>query len=130
MNSLEYLQQSAIAIFFYDFTNTVQTLLLREKLLEKEKQNKSLNMSQMMLSHEFRAPLASTLMVLQTLLETTKDEPRRKIILIVISQINLLLYLVNDILDLKMLDQNKFISRQEEFNVAETIKFVISIFDQ
>ena len=123
------MQQSAIAIFFYDFTNTVQTLLLREKLLEKEKQNKSLNMSQMMLSHEFRAPLSSSLMVLQTLLEMTKDEPRRKIILMVISQINLLLYLVNDILDLKMLDQNKFKSRKEEFNVAETLKFVISIFD-
>ena len=68
-------------------------------------------------------------MVLQTLLEMTKDEPRRKIILMVISQINLLLYLVNDILDLKMLDQNKFKSRKEEFNVAETLKFVISIFD-
>ncbi len=97
------MQKRATAIFLYDFTSTIETLLLREKLLEKEKQNKSLNLSQMTLSHEFRAPLSSTLMLLESLLASIDDEQLRQIIMTVISQINLLLYLVNDILDMKML---------------------------
>ena len=48
----------------------------------------------------------------------------------VISQINLLLCLVNDILDLKMIEQNRFIKRIETFSPMQTIKFVIEIFAQ
>ncbi len=103
-------------------------MLLREKLLEKEKVNKSLNLSQMTLSHEFRAPLSSTLMLLESLLSSIKDEQLRQMIMTVISQINLLLYLVNDILDMKMLRQKKFIKKEEEFNPTETLQFVASIF--
>jgi len=47
----------------------------------------------------------------------------------VISQINLLLCLVNDILDLKMIEQNKFIKRIETFRPAQTFKFIIDIFE-
>ena len=60
-------------------------------------------MSEMTLSHEFRSPLGSTLMLLETLLQTIVAEKARQIILLVISQINLLLCLVDDMLDLKMI---------------------------
>jgi signal transduction histidine kinase len=103
-------------------------LLLREKLIFEQQENKSLNLSQMTLSHEFRAPLSSTLMLLETLLVSITDEKLRKLIMTVISQINLLLHLVNDILDIKMIDQNKFIRKYEEFDPAETLKFVKKIF--
>ena len=43
-------------------------------LLEKEKQNVSLNMSQLTLSHEFREPLSSTLMLLESLLAGNLDK--------------------------------------------------------
>lgn len=46
----------------------------------------------------------------------------------VISQINLLICLVNDILDLKLLDQNKLQQKITEFNPNETFKFVMNIF--
>jgi len=59
----------------------------------------------MTVSHEFRTPLSSNLMLLQSLLQMTLDETQRGIILIMISQINLLVCLVNDILDLKMIEQ-------------------------
>ena len=108
VKSLEFLQKNAIAIYFYDFTATIQALKLNKMLLEKEKQNASLNLSQMTLSHEFRAPLSSTLMLLESLLLKCEDETHRQIIRMVISQINLLICLVNDLLDLKMLDQGKF----------------------
>ena len=97
-------------------------------LLEKEKQNASLNMSQLTLSHEFRSPLSSTLMLLESLLAGVKDENHRQMIRMVIAQINLLICLVNDILDLKMLDQNKFEAKITEFSPNETFKFVLNIF--
>ena len=69
-----------------------------------EKGNKSLHLSQMTLSHEFRSPLHSCLMLLESLLMQVFDEAVRKMILVLVSQINLLLCLVNDILDMKMID--------------------------
>ena len=58
----------------------------------------------MTLSHEFRTPISSTLMMLESLLRGIVDEAQRHIIFMVISQMNLLLCLVNDILDLKMIE--------------------------
>ena len=58
----------------------------------------------MTLSHEFRAPLSSALMLLETIMQSVKDEQLRNLVMTVISQINMLLYLVNDILDLKMIN--------------------------
>ena len=69
-----------------------------------ESKNKSLNLSQMTLSHEFRSPLNSCLMLLESLLMRVFEEALRKMILVLISQINLLLCLVNDILDMKMIE--------------------------
>ena len=66
----------------------------------------------MTLSHEFRSPLQSCLMILESLLCKVLDDAMRSTILVLIGQVNLLLCLVNDILDMKMIDQDRFISRQ------------------
>ena len=58
----------------------------------------------MTLSHEFRQPLTSTLMLLQTILINSKNEATKETLKIVMTQINLLLCLVNDTLDLKMIE--------------------------
>ena len=47
-------------------------------------------------------------MLLETIMQSVKDEQLRNLVMTVISQINMLLYLVNDILDLKMINSNKF----------------------
>ena len=39
VKSFDFMQKRATAIFFYDFTSTIETLLMRDKLLEKEKLN-------------------------------------------------------------------------------------------
>lgn len=93
-----------MAVYLYDFSTQVNMLKLKDELIQKENQNYSLNLSQMTLSHEFRAPLSSTLMLLEALFQDINEEALRKIILMVISQINMLLCLVNDILDLKMIE--------------------------
>ena len=56
------------------------------------------------MSHEFRAPISSTLMLLESLLEREIAQASRNIVLIVIHQMNLLLCLVNDMLDMKKIE--------------------------
>ena len=65
--------------------------------------NDKLTLSQITMSHEFHVPLTTTLMMLESLLSHLLENSLRQIILIVISQINLLLCLVNDLLDHKMI---------------------------
>ena len=69
----------------------------------------------MTISHEFRTPLASILTLLESLRIKELSSAARDIIFIVISQINLLLCLVNDILDLKLIEENKFVAKKELF---------------
>lgn len=85
-------------------------------------------MSQVNLSHEFRAPLTSSLMLLEGMLQTVFDEALRRVIFIVISQMNLLLCLVNDLLDLKMIEQGLFTDQIAKFKPLETFDFLIDIF--
>ena len=84
----------------------------------------------MTLSHEFRAPLSSILMILEGMLQLIVDGVLREKILIVIAQINLLICLVQDMLDYKMFEQGQFVTRKERFSPAETFRFVLSIFAQ
>ena len=70
----------------------------------------------MTLSHEFRTPLSSILMVLENVLQSALKDEARRFILLVISQVNLLLCLVNDMLDLKMIEVGRFVSRKETFS--------------
>ena len=47
---------------------------------------------------------------------------------IIITQINLLLGLVNDILDYKLIEENNFLPKNELFSLQETFKFILEIF--
>ena len=87
-----------------------------------------LSIRQMTLSHEFRTPLSSSLMVLEQLLQYELHDQCRRLVLLIVSQINLLLCLVNDMLDLKMIEMGKFVTRREPFEVNQTFKFILDIF--
>ena len=47
---------------------------------------------------------------------------------IIITQINLLLGLVNDILDYKLIEENNFLPKNELFSLQETFRFILEIF--
>ena len=65
--------------------------------------------SQTILQHEFRTPLSTSLMFLEGILNSsTLTEEARKLLIIVVSEINLLLSLVNDMLDLKLIELGRF----------------------
>ena len=51
-------------------------------------------------------------------------------IFMLIAQVNMLLCLVTDMLDLKLIEQGKFVKRKETFTVVDIFQFVLGIFGQ
>jgi len=51
-----------------------------------------------------------------------------KIVFLVISQLNLLLCLVNDVLDMKMIEQGKYEPKLEKFSPQGILKFIVNMF--
>ena len=60
-----------------------------------------------MLSEEIHVPLTSTLMLLQSLSKTVV-ETHKRLLLIVISQINMLICLISDVMDCKLIQMGQF----------------------
>ena len=79
------MQQPATAVYFYDYTNQFKALQLGNKVLEQEQHNNMLQIRQMTLSHEFRSPLSSILMVLENVTQSQLKDDVRRWILVVIS---------------------------------------------
>ena len=53
----------------------------------------------------------------------------RNTLLIIVQQINLLLSLVNDMLDIRLIFEGKFVPKNEHFKPRETFKFIKDMFD-
>ena len=109
-------------------THHIESLKLESEVLEQKNRHDSIVNYQMTISHEFRTPLASSLMFLESLLGEQMTTQARHLIKIIISQINLLLCLVNDILDLKLIEENKFVPKNEIFSPRDTFNFITSMF--
>ena len=67
-------------------------------------------------------------MLLESLLNENITAQAMHLIKIIISQINLLLCLVNDILDLKLIEENKFVPKNEVFCPRDTFNFITNMF--
>ena len=62
---MELYDRPAAAIFFYDFTHKVETAFLESKIDKQKLNKKALKKTQLTISHEFRTPLASVLMIIE-----------------------------------------------------------------
>ena len=62
---LEYLNSTAIAIYFYNMTSHVNQICLESQILEEKNKNDTLESLTSTISHNFRAPLATSLMYLE-----------------------------------------------------------------
>ena len=80
------------------------------------------------MSKDFRQPLSNCLVFLQNLLSGNLTAQQIKVVNILIAQINLLLALVNDILDLKMIEDGLFEPKKQLFNPTKTLEFIKSMF--
>ena len=61
-------------------------------------------------------------------MDTTLSANALRIISLIISHMNLLLSLVNDVLDIKMIKHNKFEVKSETFNPINLLDFIIAMF--
>jgi signal transduction histidine kinase len=67
-------------------------------------------------------------MFLQSLLSSQLSEQVCNIVKLVIAQVNILLALVNDVLDLKLIEENQFEPNLQIFNLKETFEFLKNMF--
>jgi len=90
-------------------TQFVTQLRLEGQILEEKNRAESLQSFTSTISHEFRAPLGTSLMFLETLVKR-EGLPSSVVntLNLIIMQLSLLLSLVNDVLDIKMIEQGKF----------------------
>lgn len=116
VKSIDFIGKPATAIHFYDLTSHVKTIKLTSKLLKQEKKNARQTLSPAKLSHDVNQPLMSQLMLLQSLMETMVTESQKSLIMIMIAQTNMLVCLINDILDCKLIELRKFNKRMENFD--------------
>ena len=96
--------------------------------MEEKNRNSTLESYTSTISHEFRTPLSTCLMFIEGLLRSTQDPSVRETLNLICSQLNLLLCLVNDVLDIKMIEMNKFERNLTVFDPSETLKFIIAMF--
>ena len=61
-----------------------------------------------MMSHEFRTPLVTAIMFINLLLKMVQNAEAIRLIGLIKSSLNLLLSLVNDIIDLKLIRNDNF----------------------
>ena len=122
------MNKSATALYFYDMTHHVDSLKLESQILESKSKNAALVNYQMTISHEFRTPLSTSLMFLESLLVESLSQSGQKLVKLVTMQINLLLCLVNDILDIKLIEENKFVQKMEIFSPQATFEFICNVF--
>ena len=80
------------------------------------------------MSHEFRTPLSTTLMFLERMSGSVKDPEQIRVIALITTQLNLLLCLVNDVLDIKLIEAGKFEPKMQRFSPLKILKFIKDMF--
>ena len=95
--------------------------------MEAKNKSQSMESYTSTISHEFRTPLGTALMFLESLLDTLTGEERR-LVRMVIGQLNLLLCLVQGVLDINSIANDTYDPRLETFNPADAFKFIRDMF--
>ena len=73
-------------------------------MLKEKNRNESLETYTSTISHEFRTPLSTSLMLLESILRSPAlGESTYQKLSLIVSQLNMLLCLVNDVLDMKLI---------------------------
>ena len=102
------------------------------QLLEEKNRNESLQSYTSTISHEFRTPIGTSLMFLEQMLQSSAansfNKGTERTINLIISQLNFLLSLVNDVLAMKQIEMGQFRPHSEQFSPLKVLDFIKSIF--
>lgn len=121
VEKIEFQDESATAVYFEDVTQAVKMMHLESQLIQKKNEAINLESYTSMMSHEFRTPLATALMFIDLVLSLLTNAKAIKLIILVKNSLNLLLSLVNDIVDLKLIKANQFSTNLKDFCPTEAI---------
>lgn len=102
MKRIRYQQKPATAVYFQDMINHVKQMHLESKYLVEQNRLENLQSYTSTISHEFRTPIGNCLMFLESLIARSLAPDVLRILNLIVSQLNLLLCLVNDVLDIKL----------------------------
>ena len=103
----------------------MKVMRLERKVIQQKSEAQNLESYTAMISHEFRTPLATALMFIDIILGRTADEFVIKYLDAIKSSMFMLLSLVSDMLDLRMIRENQFKIETKIFNpqkVLDTVK--------
>ena len=118
----------ATAVYFEDVTQNVKMMHLESRLIQQKNEAINLESYTSMMSHEFRTPLGTAIMFIDLVLQMIQGAEAIKLINLVKSSLNLLLSLVNDMVDLKLIKEDQFSTNQNVFDPLETLDFVRQMF--
>lgn len=79
-------------------------------------------------SHEMRAPIFFILSMIENLMTLTTNAEQVRMLKIINNSAQLLLYLVNDMLDVYMLKSGKFQKILDHFNLQDSIIYIYDMF--
>ena len=102
---------------------------LESQIIKEKNRIESLETYTSTISHEFRTPLSTSLMFLESLLTMPgHNEGTFQMLSLIVSQLNLLLCLVNDVLDIKLIKMGKFEAKTSVFDPKQTLRFIEDMF--
>lgn len=121
-------------IYIRDVSQTLNTISLQRKNLKGKNKLERIKISTETLSHEMRAPLSNIIMIMDILLHIFKRPSEymkmKRYFNQVKSQANLLLNLVENLLDIRQIMQNKFVHKTVNFEPNRIIDQVIKMFKE
>ena len=121
-------------VYIRDVSSTLNTISLQRKNLKGKNKLERIKISTETLSHEMRAPLSNIIMIMDILLQIFRRPSEymkmKRYFNQVKSQANLLLNLVENLLDIRQIMQNKFVHKTVNFEPNRIIDQVIKMFKE
>ena len=122
------MDQPSIAVYFQDMTPYLKQLRLESQILTEKNYAENLESYTATISHEFRTPISISLMFIESVLGQIQDSEQANKLKLVVANLNLLLSLVHDVLDLKVIESGKFERNNSVFSPIDTLQFIKSMF--
>ena len=94
---------------------------LEAKVLIQKNEAENMENYTAMMSHEFRTPLATSVMLLDMVFKHVRDEAAIELLMLINTSLNLLLSLVHNIVDLKLIKAGRIQAEAALFNPVETL---------
>ena len=106
----------------------VRQLRLESQILEEKNRNESLDSLSQTISHEFRTPISTSLMFLSQIMQNELPDGVHEMMMLIVMKLNLLLSLVNDIVDMRMIEHGNFQANLVSLDVKKVLAFVQAMF--